>query len=263
MKFPVKNEGSVLLPTLIISGMLLALALALTKIVSNELQFSADLLLAERAYFAAESGVEQALFSLKTEPINWVDNEETKLPHNATTSVSVENSQSSFPFFIEPKESLRWQFGNDSDPSFETTLSLVQNFIIEEISSPKDLQWKFQCAQELSPRTEMLQARALSSKVTGETSGTWDNGIETGSRDIHSFLISLPEDARCFISLTNFSNNNAITGTFSTDKKMAPPQTIVRAKGSAGGREKIIEFEYRQKNLTPFFDFGLLQKTSL
>ena len=60
-----KESGSILLPTLILSGMMLALALALTKIVSNELQFSADLLLSERAYFAAESGVEQALLSLK------------------------------------------------------------------------------------------------------------------------------------------------------------------------------------------------------
>ncbi len=259
MNFSVKNDGAVLLPTLIISGMLLALALALTKIVSNELQFSADLLLAERSYFAAESGVEQALLALKTEPTNWILNQETILPHASLTTVTVENSQSSFPFLLEPKNSIRWQFGNDPDPSFEITPTKVQNFTINGTGLANMLQWKFQCSQANSSKTEMLQSRATSNEITGSDSGTWDNGTQIGTKTIQAFLDSLSDETRCFLSLTNFGTSD-ITGTFSTLGKIAPPQTIVRAKGSAGGREKIIEFEYRQKNLTPFFDFGLLQK---
>lgn len=259
MNFRVKNNGAVLLPTLIISGMLLALALALTKIVSNELQFSADLLLAERSYFAAESGVEQALFSLKTEPTNWVLNKKTNLPNASVTRVTVENSQSSFPFFLEPKSSIRWQFGNDIDPSFEIIPTKIQNFTINGAELTNVLQWKFQCSQKNSSKIEMLQSRATSNEITGNNSGTWDNGTQIGTKTIQDFLDSLSDETRCFLSLMNFGERD-ISGTFSTTGKIAPPQTIVRATGTAGGREKIIEFEYRQKNLTPFFDFGLLQK---
>lgn len=259
MNFHVKNNGSVLLPTLIISGMLLALSLALTKIVSNELQFSADLLLGERSYFAAESGVEQALFSLKTKPINWIQNEETQLPHTSASNVTVENSLSSFPFTLKSKNSIRWQFGNDQDPSFEVASSAIQNFTINGTGFPNTLQWKFQCSQAESSKTEMLQSRATSNEIAGSDFGTWDNGIQVETKTIQDFLDSLSNETRCFFSLMNFGTSD-ITGTFSTSGKIAPPQTIVRATGTAGGREKIIEFEYRQNNLTPFFDFGLLQK---
>lgn len=259
MNISVKKSGTVLLPTLIISGMLLALALALTKIVSNELQFSADLLLAERSYFAAESGVEQALFSLKTKPVNWVLNQETELGHASMASVTVENAQSSFPFSLDPKKSIRWQFGRDTNPSFEVTPAAIRNFTLSGTGFPSVLQWKIQCSQENSSKTEMLQSRATSNDITGEDFGTWDNGTQIGTKTIQEFLATLSDETRCFFSLMNFGTNKVI-GTFSTSEKIAPPQTIVRAKGSSGGREKIIEFEYRQNNLTPFFDFGLLQK---
>lgn len=259
MNIRVKSTGSILLPTLILSGMMLALALTLTKIVSNELQFSADLLLAERSYFAAESGVEQALLSLKNEPINWVDAKKTILPHDSVTEVTVENSQSTFPLTLDPKVSIRWQFGTDSDASFNVVPHIVRNFTLDGAGMAHKLQWKFQCSQPNSPKTEMLQSRAQSNQVSGSDTGTWDNGIQTGTKTIQEFLAGLSDETRCFLSLTNFGDT-PIVATFSTTQKMAPPQTIVRATGTAGGREKIIEFEYRQKNLTPFFDFGLLQK---
>ena len=259
MNIRVKSAGSILLPTLILSGMMLALALTLTKIVSNELQFSADLLLAERSYFAAESGVEQALLSLKNEPINWVDAEKTILPHASVTEVTVENSQSTFLLALDPKVSIRWQFGTDPDPSFVVEPHIVRNFTLDGAGMAHKLQWKFQCSQPNSPKTEMLQSRAQSNQVSGSDTGTWDNGTQIGTKTIQEFLTGLSDETRCFLSLTNFGDTS-IVATFSTTQKMAPPQTIVRAIGTAGGREKIIEFEYRQKNLTPFFDFGLLQK---
>jgi hypothetical protein len=67
----------------------------------------------------------------------------------------------------------------------------------------------------------------------------------------------------CFISLTNFGDGDISGEVKALAGEMAPAQTHVRAIGNAAGREKIIEFEYRQRNLNPFFDFGLLHREQL
>ncbi len=253
----VKKDGTILLPTLIISGMLLGLALTLTKIVSSELQFAADLLLAERAYFAAESGVEQSLLSLRDAPINWVE-KETELPHASLVYVNVANSVPSFDFSLEPKTSTRWQLGIDSDNSMTVNSTLVNNFNITGTNIAENLQWKLQCNMN---GIKMLQARAGSNSVQGNSIGTYDDGIFSSSqKSIDEFLSSFSDTTICYISLTNFGIEE-LSGTVSTSGGlMAPAQTYVQAIGKAGGREKIIEFEYRKKNLNPFFDFGLLHK---
>ncbi len=262
MNIRVKNDGTILLPTLIISGMLISLALALTKIVSDELQFSADLLLAERAYFAAESGVEQSLLSLKTSPINYV-NIETILPNASITEVFVENSKTEFPFSLPPKTILRWQLGLDTNDEMLVVQKLVKDFEIniDPPATVSDLQWKIQCNNSLVNTTEMLQARASGNLITEISIGGWDNGTDLPvDKNIQDFLSSFLDDDLCFISLTNFGNGNISGKVKSLNGEMAPAQTHVRAIGKAAGREKIIEFEYRQKNLNPFFDFGLLHR---
>jgi hypothetical protein len=259
MKIQTKQSGAILIPTIIISGMLLALALTLTKIMSNELQFSADLLLAERSYFAAESGVEQSLLSLRDEPINWVDNFSTELLGPATTIIEVKNAKTEFSFSLLPKTTIRWRLGVDPDPEMTVAAELVREFQITGTNISDDLQWKIQCSVLASNGTEMLQSRATSNQMSGSDTGVWDNGTTTGTKTIHDFLAPMSDETLCFISLTNFGIND-ILGTVTTPENMAPAQTLVRAIGRAGGREKIIEFEYRQKNLNPFFDFGILHK---
>ncbi len=254
----VKKDGTILLPTLIISGMLLGLALTLTKIVSSELQFAADLLLAERAYFAAESGIEQSLLSLRDEPINWVETE-TVLPHASAVNINVANSLNSFDFSLEPKTSTRWQLGIDSQVDITVDSTLVKNFNITGANIIDNLQWKLQCDDG---GIKMLQALASTTSVDGNSLGTYDSGISalSAQKSIDQFLSPFADDIRCYISLTNFGTES-ISGTISTTGGlMAPSQTYVQAIGKAGGREKIIEFEYRKKNLNPFFDFGLLHK---
>ena len=247
--------------------MLLSLALALTKIVSSELQFSTDLLLAERSYFAAESGVEIALLSLKEHPINYV-NMTQDLANTSTATILVKNSEESFPFLLEAKEAIRWQLGIDSNPSMTPEITLVRDFKIEKIEGDfHRLQWKIQC-ENADEVTEMIQSRASLDLVTKTSTGIYDNGETTyPNTSIEDFLDPLEADALCFITLTNFGDSDIIEGTVSTiteegteEKTMAPAQTHIRAIGKARGREKIIEFEYRKKNLNPFFDFGLLHK---
>lgn len=249
-----KQDGSVLLPTLIISGMILALALSLTKIVSNELQFSADLLLGERAYFAAESGVEQALLSLKDEPINLIERT-TKLSKGSETTVTTFNKLEEFDFEIEASETLRWRLGRDLDPGFGVTRNMVRDLQISGQNLADNMQWKIQCAG--STLASSLQRRAISNLITPIASGVWDEDGDIGETTIESFLASIDDETICYISLTNFGKD-IISGRVYAPRKMAPAQTKVRALGYAGGREKVIEFEYRQKNLAPFFDFGLL-----
>lgn len=251
----IKQDGSVLLPTLIISGMILALALSLTKIVSNELQFSADLLLGERAYFAAESGVEQALLSLKKEPINLIK-QVSKLPNSSETSVMTDNAVNLFQFKINPAETLRWRLGIDEDLGFGVRYKMVKDFEISGDNFSDNMQWKIQCAK--GNKTIVLQERTLNNLINKNSMGVLDDGGSIGESRIESFLKDITDSNSCYISLTNFGTE-IMSGEVSAPQKLAPAQTRVQAIGYSGGREKIIEFEYRQKNLAPFFDFGLLQ----
>ncbi len=266
MKFHVKNNGSILLPTVIVSGMILALALALTKIVSSELQFATDLLLSERAYFAAESGVETALLSLKDEPINYVNITDAPLTDDPEESilmdVFVDNSKTEFGFSIDPKTAVRWRLGVDTDDTDDVAKEHVKTFEIEIASNNyADLQWKIQCEAD-NGKTKMLQERASESSIDGDTTGVYDQvGYTDEDTTITEFLESdnINEAHLCFITLTNFGNAN-IKVTVTSDEEISPAQTFVRATGKAGGRKKIITFQYQQKALNPFFDFGLLHQ---
>lgn len=252
----VKQSGSILLPTIIISVMLLALAMALTKIVSDELQFSSDLLLGERAYFAGESGVEAALLHLKNEPINLIE-EKVDLGNSTSTAITTFNAVDGFDFVLNGSESLRWRLEVDRDEKILVVDSeIVDDFEISGQGLKDDVQWKIQCAGVNG--TLLLQERAASDKIGISDEGVLDDGNSVGDNSIDNFLSGIADGTKCFISLSNFGNN-VVEGRVEAVGKLSPAQTKVRARGSAGGREKIIEFEYRQKNLSPFFDFGLLQ----
>ncbi len=250
----VKQDGTVLLPTLIISAMILALALSLTKIVSNELQFASDLLLGERAYFAAESGVEGALLFLKREPINLIERE-IPLAKGTSANITTFNAVESFDFELDLNETLRWRLGRDADKGLDFVGDLVKDFRIDGQNVRDNLQWKIQCAE--NKKTIVIQGRAKKNRIDKNSRGTLDQGGRLDISTIMNFLKERPSQSLCYVSLTNFGSN-VITGAVEAKKKLAPAQTKVQAIGLAAGREKIIEFEFRQKNLAPFFDFGLL-----
>ncbi len=76
MKFFSDNRGTALLTALLIMGVFIAISLALSTLVVRELRVTRDMLDAGKAYYAAESGVEEALYHLDKNLPGWHDESE-------------------------------------------------------------------------------------------------------------------------------------------------------------------------------------------
>lgn len=272
---PRKSQGITLIVSIILSGMILAIGLGLVKILTTELQFSADLIFSEKAYFAAESGVEIALLELNKEPVQNTENavifEEPDFS-GARSELTIENLEDEFGFNLTPKETVKLRLRKDTDPGKDLNLAIqpVTNFKIS-VNPAGDVRWKIICTKtmkdEKAHRTVSIQNTLSSTFMEiSSQSGTYDDEDGASSNtSVSTFFANLGDEDQktCFLSLTNLANTN-LEITFS-NTEMPPPRAKVIATGKAGNREKTIIFEYAQKRLSPFFDFGLLhidRKTS-
>ncbi len=69
-----EREGSALLVALLVMGVLMAISLALSSLIFRELRITRDLLDSGRAYYAAESGIEVALYKVRNNLPGWEPN---------------------------------------------------------------------------------------------------------------------------------------------------------------------------------------------
>ncbi len=272
-KFSKKRSGMViLLPTIILSGLILVVSVGLSQVLMTELEFSADLLFAEKAYYAAESGIERSLLALKDQPLNLVKEAEKKVGTSAEYDLNINNSVPNFPFKLANNETIKFRLGVDTEDSFEVDLALRNNFEIEiSQGSPNDLQWKVLCKNN-------NDTVALYGRGDDFSQGTFDDGVSVQEdKSLSNFLINynLPESL-CFMSLKNISKGeqdvtkngfsqvpnftgSTIEGTFivKNNDEIAPDQVEIVAVGRSVSREKKVKFNYRQKNLASVFDLGL------
>jgi type II secretory pathway pseudopilin PulG len=95
-------RGSALLVTLLIMGVLMTLTLGLSTLVIKEIRQTGDIVTAGRAYYAAEAGIEQALYELgqglpgyETEGFDgWVNNDDDGFEYR----YKIENRADSMPY---------------------------------------------------------------------------------------------------------------------------------------------------------------------
>lgn len=65
------NKGTALLVALLVMGVLISIGLSLSTLIVRELSITKDFLSAGKSYYAAESGIEMALYGLNTELPGW------------------------------------------------------------------------------------------------------------------------------------------------------------------------------------------------
>ncbi len=272
----IKNPGIVvLLPTIILSGLILVVGLGLSQVLMTELEFSADLLFSEKAYFAAESGVEKSLLALKDKPLNYVVEKDIPVGTGANYDLNIANQVKEFEFDLEPNESVKFRLGYDNNEKFaEYSLEAVKNFNIninELEGESTDLQWRILCLVDDNSAKKTI---ALFRNGTDFTSGSYDDGtaVSTDSfgnpqyttKQVSKFLSenNLAKNL-CFMSLTNFGTEK-IRGVFrpTAPSFVAPAKVNVTATGKSFSREKIVSFDYWQKNLSAVYDLGLLYTSS-
>lgn len=260
-----KKNGYILMITFLISGFILTLGMGLAKIITTELQFSADLLWGEEAYFAAESGMEYALWEIKENPISYIniiDEPILKESDSAVFSLDTGNGVQSFSGRIQSGKPLQFRLKYDADSGKGIREKPIEDLFIQR-SNQGDIRWKVQCKDGNS---------------VSSISGVWGDGDRNFKdfsgevaheelKTIETFRTALAEkdQASCFLS---FESDNDIDiqlliPTMNDSESplyFPPPKAMIRSKGLSGDRKKIIQFGYAQKNLDSFFNFGLLNQ---
>ncbi len=281
MKIRIKNSGFALIIAFIFGTIVLTAGVGLLKILAKEIQFSSDLLFTERAYFAAESGVEKALIALKNEPVENIKDykiEDFINETGAKANLTINNLIKSFKFDLPPKENAKFRLKKDINTSATSDLHPVLNWNLNverpsTVSADVSWQWKILCQK--NDKTISIQNVLEISNYNNFTNqqGTFidENGNSISNKRISDFFDTLtdPDNKRsCFFSATNLSETEGheLHFTFTnTDPPEIPEQitgmppaiTTVTSIGSASSRSKIVKFNYSQKKLGTLFDFVL------
>ena len=283
-RLSVKNKGMViLLPTIILSGLILAVGLGLSRVLMTELEFSADLLFSEKAYFAAESGVEKSLLALKDKPLNYVIESDKEVGTGATYDLEIANSVEKFPFVLDKNETIKFRLGVDENENFAGySVRPITNFEINldlnGREQKENLHWKILCLVD-NGGNHAKKTVALSGTGNDFTKGNYDDGdrISLDTRVVDFLSQNNSNQNPCFMSLSNFSEidegnlnrTNTMLALQDTDSEIrgifkpiipetiAPAKVKITATGKSFSREKIVSFDYWQKNLSAVYDLGL------
>lgn len=271
-----REEGSILIGSLILMGIVLSICVGVVQMVGRELVFAVDVLQSERAYYAAESGVEHTLLVLRQEPVEYYEDVTIALGSGANIRVNIENRVDEYSVELAPGEAIKFLLRKDTDNTDATALVPVGDFTLEADNESgtydtNAFAWKYICPR--GTRTIALQGRAATGSYSSFAAERGNLDDETNSFAIpnKSFAdittggstalalgsggnLTTAEQAGCFFSATNTSEMETLTLTFQNSLSFAPPVAKVVAVGSAGSREKVVSFEYAQKNLGGLFD---------
>lgn len=274
-----KNPGAAtLIVSVILSGLILTVGLGLARLLSTELQFSADLMLGERAYFAAESGVETALWALQKndenisqDPVNSVTDDESGVVAylvpggKSSFALEIASRKTKFEVTLPPRRPIKLLLRRDLDPKLSTNMQPVQSLDItlSEDAENAPLDWKILCPGESLQSSDSAGTVELhltnSLESFKKMTGLRDNGNATKPMYADAFLNGVDDSTKCYLSITNFGDIDTAL-IFETTDGMSPFAPLVTARGMAGNREKEVSFRYRQKNLSELFGFGLFHK---
>jgi hypothetical protein len=256
--------------------MIITVGLSVVKILASELQFSADLLWAERSYFSAESGVEKALLDLKGDPvIHLIDERVFELEDldGATTDLSINNrlDETNNQIEIPNASAIKLRLGHEIN-GMKEPVNIEKIELKIEGAGTTDPAGNFVLWKILCPNDNALTGRMAGmgtdsfvelKNLVGESSWLDTYGIlQQSSGTVSTFWGTIPESEKteCWLSLQNISTQKIEVEILNNGILMPPPIAKVRSIGKSGEREKIVEFLYRQKNLSPYFDFGFIQQ---
>lgn len=254
-----KNEGSALIIALLLGMMLLSMGLLGVKMMIKQVEFSSSLLLSVRAHYAAESGVERALFALKKFPVRHFQEAEFDVAQSSAT-VNINNKKNQFEVAIPTNGNTKLRLFTDKSDKynditfFPTTADeeKVNTFRVTRKNTTGDYKWKILC--DSSGSTVSLINNSVSTSAFDQNS----QGITSGGTPI-SIQAFIDGNNHCFLTLENLSSNE-LKFQFTTTGHMPPEIASVKVEGKSQEKTKVVEFEYRQKNLGGLFDFTLFHQ---
>ncbi len=245
-----KQNGSTLIVAVVIAAMLLTIGVGAAKILVKDVEFSSDLMFSEKAYFAAESGIEQALLNLNVRPVQNMDNTEIQIDSHTKISLDIENSLLEFNFNLLPSMSQKFRLLKDLKNNLDYEPVVIDSFNLDITPAGFPFQWKILC------RDKSDSSKTIS-MIRQELSSSFLNFFDRLDKNDKTFSSWAEADKEtCFFSVQNLSDES-LNFKFKNNSKMAPHKTHVHAMGIAGNREKHISFDYAQNNLGSLFEFVL------
>ena len=271
------EEGSILLSAVIIGVVVLTTGLSFMNIFAKELKFSSDFVFSEMAYYAAESGIEEALIKLKNEPVEHLipntspNHGVIHFEQSTIIELKINNLKNKFEFDLPPKENIKFRLKKDVDTSENKSLESVTDWkltVLDIDGADVSGIWSWKIACQKSGKTVSIQGKGGSgsngiyNNFANETGKEVDgNGnILLGNRSVGNFFTDFASESdkqTCFFSATNLREDKTLTFQFEHPDGMSPNTTTITSVGKNNLREKIIQFDYKQKNLGGLFDFVL------
>ncbi len=135
------HSGTALLTSMLVMGVLLAISVTLSTLVIREVRITRDLMDAGKAFYSAESGIEEALYYLNNKLPGWSEPGETTFEKSGSKfSYSIKNTCNSYPCFDETDYDFTKGMPSDAEglESFYGTLDLNQNVLIPLFVVDKD-----------------------------------------------------------------------------------------------------------------------------
>ena len=272
------KNGSILLTAVIIGVVVLTAGLSFMNIFAKELKFSSDFVFSEMAYYAAESGVEEALIKLKNEPVEHLIPDNTVSDHGVISfeqstiiELKINNLKNKFEFDLPPKENMKFRLKKDTNESESQSLDSVEDWkliVTDDAEESLTEAWSWKIACQKSGETVSIQGQggsgsngiynSFKNETGKEVEG--NGNIITGTRSVENFFTDFTNESdkqTCFFSVTNLKEDKRLSFYFENPNGMSPHKTSITSIGKNNLREKIIQFDYKQKNLGGLFDFVL------
>lgn len=245
---------------LLMGAMLLSLGILGSKMMIKQVEFSSNLLLSTRAHYAAESGVERALYALKEFPVRYLQDAPIVVGHlgeneQTTAAISIDNKSTDFEAKIPAHGNIKLRLFRDNSGNYngidyrptnpDTWRDKEENVIDVHVSnnSGTEYHWKILCDDGSGGTASYVNPIA---HFTGNITPA----------DYSTFMAS---HEHCFLTLENLSPTE-LSLRISSPSTMPPAATRVKVEGVAQGKTKVVEFDYRQKNLGGLFDFTLFHQ---
>ncbi len=254
-----RASGAVLIPTLLMGLVLMAFGVGLSRHVILLSSVTSGILNQEKAYYAAESGVEMGALFLRNEAVQDLDSYKIDLGGGVIDMLTLDNIAYREEIKLMPGESVKMRYRRDDHPGIQTHLSALSDLSLALSSEGGggQLEWKLVCRDKDSLFLQgRLRAAALDSFLALQ--GLDDDGQR---QTVKNFLAPLEASVlrQCFYSFYN-PGIEEVALNLEAASGFSPSLLAFDSLGKAHGKVKRLAFDFRQKNLSTLFDFVFLHQ---
>jgi len=263
-KYSRKNQGSAMLIAVFLSGLILTMGMAGSRMLMKEVKMSAQLWNSEQAYFSAESGIEKSLLLLEENPVEFVEDKPIEEADRIKLDLNIQNHKESFSFDVKPYGNQKFRLIKDTNSDIGASNNVPiskMSMKVETVSGLGSVKynWKILCRNKAGTETVSIQKEESSGAIIPDVFERQGTDRENNPNRFNN--LSDVNKLTCFFSVQNLKADENLKFTFTgvdAGEFITPNKAKILAIGKRNKQQKRIVFEYQQKNLGSYFDFTFL-----